>query len=156
MSTSSSSSSPSPYVIPNTVNDSDPMKTALLKGYERQHLHDKIVNVSKNGGGGHKKRKITKTKMSRRKLSLSLRKRISRKLRKSFKKTARKSRLSKRYKKLRNVKGGSTITIPSFNASPNATISSLASNHAQTLAYSSFDSAVNKAPSSPISSPLAP
>jgi hypothetical protein len=155
------SSNINPYVIPHIVNDPNPGQTAVNRGIDRNILQNKLVNVSKGGvaGGGtgtslkSKMKKSKKMKMSKRMSRMSSRRRFSRKFRKSLSKlrlSSRKSVLGRRRNKHKNKKfsrGGAaaTMTIPSFSqTTPNGTsiINQLASNHAQTLAYSAFDSDV--------------
>ena len=163
------SSNINPYVIPHIVNDPNPGQTAVNRGIDRAILQNKLVNVSKGGvaGGGttSSKSKIKKSKkirMSQRMSRMSSRRRFSRKFRKSLSKlrlSSRKSVLGRRrrnkHKNKKFSKGGAaaTMTIPSFSqTTPGGTsiINQLASNHAQTLAYSSFDSDV-KLPAAPVS-----
>ena len=162
-------SNTNPFVIPHIVNDPNPGQTAYNRGIDRNILQNKLVNVSKGGvagGGTSSKSKIKKSKkirMSKRMSRMSSRRRFSRKFRKSLSKlrlSSRKSMLGRRRNKHKNknkkfIIGGdkATITIPSFSqTSPGGTsiINQLASNHAQTLAYSAFDSDV-KLPPAPVS-----
>ena len=161
------SSNINPYVIPHIVSDPNPGQTALNRGIDRINYQDKLVNVSKGGvasGGTSSKSKMKKSKkmkISKRMSRMSSRRRFSRKFRKSLSKlrlSSRKSVLGRRRNKHKNKKfsrGGAaaTMTIPSFSqTTPSGTsiINQLASNHAQTLAYSSFDSDV-KLPAAPVS-----
>lgn len=157
-------SNTNPYVIPHIVSDPNPGQTALNRGIDRNNWQYKLVNVSKGIGGGtsSSKSKIKKSKkmrMSKRMSRMSSRRRFSRKFRKSLSKlrlSSRKSVLGKRRNKHKNknkkfiIGGeGATMTIPSFSqTSPNGTsiINQLASNHAQGLAFSKFDSDVNTTP----------
>ena len=162
------SSNINPYVIPHIVSDPNPGQTAVNRGIDRNIFQNKLVNVSKGGvavaGGGtgtSSKSKIKKSKkmrMSKRMSRMSSRRRFSRKFRKSLSKlrlSSRKSVLGRRRNKHKNKKlsrGGAaaTMTIPSFSqTSKNGTsiINQLASNNAQTLAYSSFDGDVKISPS---------
>jgi hypothetical protein len=152
MSTVSSISNP--YVIPHTVNDSNPSQTALEKGLQRNIYQHNLVNVSKIGGSKSNKKKSKRGKSKHSKTKS--RRRFSRKFRKTLRLSLRKSMLrrrnkNKKIKKLSRGGGGgngSTMTIPSFSqTTPNGTniINQLASNHAQTLAYSTYDGDV-KAP----------
>ena len=160
-------SNTNPFVIAQIVSDPNPGQTAYNRGIDRNILQNKIVNLSKSGvvGGGtsskSKMKKSKKMRMSKRMSRMSSRRRFSRKFRKSLSKlrlSSRKSVLGKRRNKHKNKKfskGGAaaTMTIPSFSqTTPNGTsiINQLASNHAQTLAYSSFDSDV-KLPPAPVS-----
>ena len=162
------SSNINPYVIPHIVSDPNPGQTALNRGIDRNNWQHKLVNVSKGGvaGGGtsskSKMKKSKKMRMSKRMSRMSSRRRFSRKFRKSLSKlrlSSRKSVLGRRrqnkHKNKKFSKGGAaaTMTIPSFSqTTPGGTsiINQLASNHAQTLAYSSFDSDV-KLPAAPVS-----
>jgi len=158
MSTTSSPVSPSnvsdssKFVIAHPVTDSNPSKTALQAGVARNEYQHNLVNISKGKMGGGKKNK-NKNKRS---------KKYSRKsvMKKRFSKRFRRSILRKKSRKLRlrkvSLHGGSTVnngdklTIPSFRqTSPTGTgiINQLAGNHAQTLAYSAYDSQVSKPPS---------
>ena len=152
-----------PLVISNPVNDANPSLTAYNKGMERHHYQHRLINVSKSGGASSKSKmkKSKKMRMSKRMSRMSSRRRFSRKVRKSLSKlrlSSRKSVLGRRRNKHKNKKfskGGAaaTMTIPSFSqTTPGGTsiINQLASNHAQTLAYSSFDSDV-KLPAAPVS-----
>lgn len=158
-------SNTNPFVIAQIVSDPNPGQTAYNRGIDRNILQNKIVNLSKGIGGGtsskSKMKKSKKMKMSKRMSRMSSRKRFSRKFRKSLSKlrlSSRKSVLGRRRNKHKNKKfskGGAaaTMTIPSFSqTTPSGTsiINQLASNHAQTLAYSSFDSDV-KLPPAPVS-----
>ena len=162
-------SNTNPYVIPHIVSDPNPGQTAYNRGIDRNIYQHNLVNVSKGGvagGGTSSKSKIKKSKkirMSKRMSRMSSRRRFSRKFRKSLSKlrlSSRKSMLGRRRNKHKNknkkfIIGGdkATITIPSFSqTSPGGTsiINQLASNHAQTLAYSAFDSDV-KLPPAPVS-----
>ena len=163
------SSNINPYVIPHIVSDPNPGQTALNRGIDRHNHQNNLVNVSKGGvaGGGtgtSSKSKIKKSKkirMSKRMSRMSSRRRFSRKFRKSLSKlrlSSRKSVLGRRRNKHKNKKfsrGGAaaTMTIPSFSqTTPNGTaiINQLASNHAQSLAYSAFDGDV-KLSATPVS-----
>lgn len=156
MSTVSSVSNP--YVIPHTVSDPNPSQTAFNKGVERNVFQHQLVNVSRSGGS--KSNKKSNKKQSKRGKS---RRKFSRKFRKSLRLSLRKSMLRRRNRNKKNKKlsrggAGDTMTIPSFSqTTPNGTsiINQLASNHAQTLAYSSFDGDV-KPPAAPAAAPGAP
>ena len=140
------SSNLNPYVIPHTLSDPNPSQTAFNKGVERNLFQHQLVNVSRSGGS--KKSRGKKGKKS--KYASSSRRKFSRKFRKSLRRSSRsrKSMLRRRNKNKKLSRGGAaaaTMTIPSFSqTTPNGTsiINQLASNHAQTLAYSSFDSDV--------------
>ena len=152
MSTTASPVSPS-YVIPHTVTDANPGKTALEAGAARNAYQHGLVQVSKGMGGGKNKNK--KSKKHNRKSAMK--KRFSKKFRRSIlRKKSR--RINKKHKKA-SLRGGSNpsssdnnangdkLTIPSFRqTSPTGTniISQLAGNHAQTLAYSAYDDQVTK------------
>jgi hypothetical protein len=136
------------YVIPHTMSDPNPSQTAYNKGVERNVNQDNLVNVSKSGGSKKRKDKKGKGKKGKKsKSASSSRRKFSRKFRKSLRLSSRKSMLRRRNKNKKFSRGGAaaTMTIPSFSqTTPNGTsiINQLASNHAQTLAYSSFDSDV--------------
>ena len=144
------SSNLNPYVIPHTLSDPNPSQTAFNKGVERNLFQHQLVNVSRSGGS--KKSRGKKGKKS--KYASSSRRKFSRKFRKSLRRSSRsrKSMLRQRNKNKKLSRGGAaaaTMTIPSFSqTTPNGTsiINQLASNHAQTLAYSSFDGDVKIAP----------
>lgn len=147
MSTVSSTSNP--YVVSHTITDANPAQTAVNKGIERNMHQHNLVNVSKSGGSKKSKNKgRSKGKKGKRSKSASLsRRKFSRKFRKSLRRSSRKSMLRRRNKNKKLSRGGgdATITIPSFSqTTPGGTsiINNLASNHAQTLAYSSFDADV--------------
>jgi hypothetical protein len=149
MSTVSSTSNP--YVISHTINDANPAQTAVNKGIERNMHQHNLVNVSKSGGSKKSKNKSgsgSRGKKGKRSKSASLsRRKFSRKFRKSLRRSSRKSMLRRRNKNKKISRGGgdATITIPSFSQTSTggtSIINNLASNHAQTLAYSSFDSDV--------------
>lgn len=156
MSTTASSVTPSninndnsKYVIPHTDVDANPSKTALEAGAARNAYQHQLVQVSKGkmDGGENGKNKNKKSKKYSRKSTMK--KRFSKKFRRSIlRKKSRKLRLKKV-----SLHGGSTVnngdklTIPSFRqTSPTGTgiINQLAGNHAQTLAYSAYDSEVSK------------
>jgi hypothetical protein len=151
---SPSSVSPSSFVVPHAVTTgSDPSKTAMEAGAARNaHQHD-LVQVSKGkvGGGKNKNKNKNSKKYSR---NSAMKKRFSKKFRRSIlRRKTRKFGLHKKNKKALALRGGATInngdklTIPSFlQTSVGGTniINQLAGNHAQTLAYSSYDDAVSK------------
>jgi hypothetical protein len=149
------SSNLNPYVIPHTLSDPNPSQTAFNKGVERNLFQHQLVNVSRSGGS--KKSRGKKGKKS--KYASSSRRKFSRKFRKSLRRSSRKSILRRRNKNKKLSRGGAaaaTMTIPSFSqTSQNGTsiIKNLASNHAQTLAYSAFDGDVKLAPAA---APAAP
>lgn len=166
MATVSSNINPNPYVIPQTNVDPNPSLTAFNKGVDRNDYQNRLVTVSRSGGSGGsggsgtssktKMKKSKKMKMSKRMSRMSSRRRFSRKFRKSLRLSSRKNMLrGARRNKHKNKKlsrgGAGTMTIPSFSqTTPKGTaiINQLASNHAQTLAYSSFDGDV-KPPGAP-------
>ena len=146
--------SPSPFVIPHAVTTgSDPSKTAMELGAARNAHQHALVQVSKGkvggGGGGKNKNKKKSKKYSRKS---AMKRRFSKKFRRSV--LRRNSRKMSLYKKNKNaLRGGATVNnvdkliIPSFpQGSPagSVIINQLAGNHAQTLAYSSYDDAVSK------------
>jgi len=149
------SSNLNPYVIPHTLSDPNPSQTAFNKGVERNLFQHQLVNVSRSGGS--KKSRGKKGKKS--KYASSSRRKFSRKFRKSLRRSSRKSILRRRNKNKKLSRGGAaaaTMTIPSFSqTTPNGTsiINQLASNHAQTLAYSSFDGDVKIAPTAAAAAP---
>ena len=147
------SSNMNPYVIPHTLSDPNPSQTAFNKGVERNTYQHNLVSLSKSGGSKKSKHKgrsrVKKGKKS--KSASSSRRKFSRKFRKSL--SSRKSMLRRRNKNKNKMfsRGGgdATMTIPSFSqTTPNGTsiINQLASNHAQTLAYSAFDGDVKMTP----------
>ena len=154
MSTTASLVNPSSvYVIPHTVTDANPGKTALEAGAARNaHQHD-LVMVSKGKVGGGKKNK-NKNKKNSKKYSRksAMKKRFSQRFRRSVLRRKSRKMLHKKNKKSLHGGAGATangekLTMPSFRqTSPTGTgiISQLAGNHAQTLAYSSYDDAVSK------------
>ena len=153
MSTTVSPVSPS-YVIPHTVVDANPSKTALDAGIARRDYQHDLVNISKSKAGGGENKKNKKKKSKRYNRKSAMKKRFSKKFRRSIlRKKSRRMSLHKKNKKA-SLHGGSTatnggdkLTIPSFRqASPTGTaiISQLAGNHAQTLAYSAYDDQVTK------------
>ena len=145
-----------PYVISHPVNDANPSLTALNKGIERNDYQHRLINVSKSGGASSKSKmkKSKKMRMSKRMSKMSSRRRFSRKFRKSLSKSrlsSRKSVLGRRRNKNKNkmfIRGGAaTMPIPSFpQSSKNGTtiINLLATNHAQGVSNSEFDSAVKQ------------
>ncbi len=153
------SSNMNPYVIPHIMSDPNPSQTAYNKTVERNLLQYQIANLSRSGGSkksrGKKGKKLKYASSSRRKFSRKFRKTLRLSLRKSM---LRRRNKNKKIKKLSRGGGGngSTMTIPSFSQTTlNGTniINQLASNHAQTLAYSAFDGDV-KAPA-PAAAPAA-
>jgi hypothetical protein len=147
-------SNTNPFVIAQIVSDPNPGQTAYNRGIDRNILQNKIVNLSKSGGSKkskHKSRSRGK-KGKKSKSNSSIRRKFSRKFRKSLRMSSRKSMLRRRNKNKKLSRGGAaTMTIPSFSqTTPNGTsiINQLASNHAQTLAYSAFDSDVKITPTS--------
>jgi len=148
------SSVSNPYVISHPVTDANPGQTALNKGIERNNYQHSLVNVSKSGGASSKSKmkKNKKMRKSKRMSKMSSRRKFSQKFRKSLRRSSHKSMLLRRRnknKKLSRGGAGATMTIPSFSqTTPNGTsiINKLASNNAQTLAYSSFDGDVKIAP----------
>lgn len=151
------SSNLNPYVIPHTLSDPNPSQTAFNKGVERNLFQHQLVNVSRSGGS--KKSRGKKGKKS--KYASSSRRKFSRKFRKSLRRSSRshKNIMKRRNKNKKLSRGGAaaaTMTIPSFSqTSQNGTsiIKNLASNHAQTLAYSAFDADVKIAPTAAAAAP---
>jgi hypothetical protein len=159
MSTTASPVSPS-YVIPHTVTDANPGKTALEAGAARNAHQHALVMVSKGkvGGGGSGKNKNKNKKSKKYSRKSAMKKRFSKKFRRSvLRRKSRKLSLHKNKKassssSSSSLYGGATesdnkMTIPSFRqASPTGTgiINQLAGNHAQTLAYSAYDGEVSK------------
>lgn len=156
MSTTASPVSPSSFVIPHTVTDANPGLTAMQAGAARNaHQHD-LVMVSKGkigGGSGKNKNKNKKSKKYSR--NSAMKKRFSKKFRRSIlRRKSRKTSLHKKNKKALALRGGATTsgdkwTIPSFSQTSVGganIINQLAGNHAQTLAYSTYDDAVSKPP----------
>ena len=151
MSTTASPASPS-YVIPHTVTDANPGKAAIDAVDKRNEQLHALVQVSKGKvvGGKHKnKNKNKKSKKYSRKSVMK--KRFSKKFRRSI--SRRKSRKMSLYKKnkkaLHGGASGDKWTIPSFSQTSVGganIINRLAGNHAQTLAYSTYDDAVSKPP----------
>jgi hypothetical protein len=147
MSTTVSPINPDKFVIPHTVAPGSPSQTALQMYTARNQYQNALVQVSKGKmGGGLKNKKHKKSKKYRKS---SMKKRFSKKFRKSI---MRRRKSSFRNKNKKALHGGasispSTLPIPSFpQASFGGTsiINQLASNHAQTLAYSEFDDQVGK------------
>ena len=140
------------FVIPHPVTTgSDPSKTAMEAGAARNEYQHTLGQVSKGkvGGGSGKKNKNKKSKKYSSKSAMK--KRFSKRFRRSIlKRKTRKIGLYKKNKKA--LYGGATasgdkLTIPSFRqTSPTGTgiINQLAGNHAQTLAYSTYDDQVLK------------
>ena len=142
---------PDKFVIPHTVAPGSPSQIALQMGIARNEHQNALVQVGKGKvGGGLKNKKHKKSKKYRKS---SMKKRFSKKFRKSImrQKQSKVRKLSFRNKNKKALHGGAnqnTLTIPSFSqTSPGGTsiINKLASNHAQTLAYSQYDSQVGKA-----------
>jgi hypothetical protein len=142
---------PDKFVIPQTVAPGSPSQTALQMYTARNEYQNALVQVSKGKVGGMGKNK--KHKKSKKYRKSTMKKRFSKKFRKSImrRKESKVRKLSFRNKNKKALRGGaeSTLTIPSFpQTSYEGTdiINQLASNHAQTLAYSEFDDQVgNKA-----------
>jgi hypothetical protein len=113
------------------------------------HQHA-LVQVSKGkiGGGGSGKNKNKNKKSKKYSRKSAMKKRFSKKFRRSIlRRKSRKMNLHKKNKKALALRGGATITIPSFQqTSVGGTniINQLAGNHAQTLAYSAYDGDVSK------------
>ena len=159
MSTTASPVSPSSYVIPHTVTTgSNPSVDAMLVGAARNAHQHALVQVSKGkvggGGGGNNKNKNKKNSKKYSRKS-AMKKRFSKKFRRSIlRRKSRKFSLHKKNRKALALRGGATtdgngdkLTIPSFRQTSPAgsgIINQLAGNHAQTLAYSEFDSQVTK------------
>lgn len=141
---------PDKFVIPHTVTPGSPSQIALQMGIARNEHQNALVQVGKGKvGGGLKNKKHKKSKKYRKS---SMKKIFSKKFRKSImrQKQSKVRKLSFRNKNKKGLHGGAvnTLTIPSFSqTSPGGTsiINKLASNHAQTLAYSQYDSQVGKA-----------
>jgi hypothetical protein len=145
----------SPYVVPHTVTTgSNPRLEAIQAGAARTADQHALVMVSKGkvgGGSGGKKNKKSK-KYSRKS---AMKNRFSKKFRRSIlRRKSRKMSLHKKNKKALALRGGATVnngdklTVPSFPQSVGGTniINQLAGNHAQTLAYSTYDGDVSKPP----------
>ena len=142
---------PDKFVIPHTVTPGSPSQIALQMGIARNEHQNALVQVGKGKvGGGLKNKKHKKSKKYRKS---SMKKRFSKKFRKSImrQKQSKVRKSSFRNKNKKALHGGAnqnTLTIPSFSqTSPGGTsiINKLASNNAQTLAYSQYDSQVGKA-----------
>ena len=133
------------YVLPHTMTDPNPSQTAFNKGVERNLFQHQLVNVSKSGGSKKRKDKKGKGKKGKKsKSASSIRRKFSRKFRKSLRLSSRKSMLRRRNKNKKLSRGGAaaTMTIPSFSQTSKdgtSIISNLATNHAKTLANSAFD-----------------
>lgn len=135
----------SKFVIPHYVNDADPSKTAFKVGLARSEYQHNLNQVSKGKMSGGKNKNKRSKKHSRKSV---MRKRFSKRFRRSI--LRRKSRKMNLHKKNKKGLRGGGIIIPSFRqASPTGTgiINQLAGNHAQTLAYSKYDSQVSTPPS---------
>lgn len=140
---------PDKLVIPQTVAPGSPSQTALQMSIARNDYQNALVQVSKGKVGGMGKNK--KHKKSKKYRKSSMKKRFSKKFRKSImrRKQSKVRKLSFRNKNKKALRGGaeSTLTIPSFSQTSSEgtnIINQLASNHAQTLAYSEFDDQVGK------------
>lgn len=154
MSTTASPISPSntsdsnQYVVPHTGNDSNPRQTALDAGIARSTYQHNLVQVSRGKIGGGKNKNKKSKKYSRKSV---IKKKFTKKFRRSIlRKKSRRMRLHKKNKKISHG-GGDKLTIPSFQQTSPAgsdIINKLATNNAQTLAYSKYDSEVSKPPSS--------
>lgn len=151
---STTASPVSPFVVPHTITTgSNGSKSAMEAGAARTEHQHALVMVSRGkvggGGGGGGKKNIKNKKNSKKYIRKSaMKKRFSKKFRRSvLRRKTRKFGLNKKNKKALALRGGATINIPSFRqASPEGSgiINQLAGNHAQTLAYSSYDDAVSK------------
>jgi hypothetical protein len=144
MSTTASSVSPSPFVIPHIITTgSNPSSEAAAATAARNAHQHALVMVSKGKvGGGKNKNKKNLKKYSRKS---SMKKRFSKKFRRSI--LRRKSRKMSLHKNKKALHGGSgnKLIIPSFPQSTGTNIiNQLAGNHGQTLAYSEFDDQVSK------------
>ncbi len=146
----------SKYVISHPVTTgSNPSETALKARAALNEYQHGLVQVSKGkiGGGGSGKNKKNKNKKSKKYTRKSaMKKRFSKKFRRSILRRKSRKMLHKKNKKASLHGGagatasGDKLTIPSFRTSPTATgiINQLAGNHAQTLAYSAYDHQVSK------------
>jgi hypothetical protein len=147
----------SKYVIPHPVTTgSNPSETALKARAALNEYQHGLVQVSKGkiGGGGSGKNKKNKNKKSKKYTRKSaMKKRFSKKFRRSILRRKSRKMLHKKNKKA-SLHGGASatangdkLTIPSFRqTSPTGTgiINQLAGNHAQNLAYSEYDDQVSK------------
>ena len=159
MSTTASPVSPS-FVIPHTVTTgSNPSLDAMQAGAVRNAHQHALAMVSKGkvgGGGGGKNKNKNKKNSKKYSRKSAMKKRFSKKFRRSIlRRKSRKISLHKKNRKALALRGGAAInngdklTIPSFrqtNLAGSGIINQLAGNHAQTLAYSTFDGAVTKPP----------
>lgn len=156
MSTTASPISPSntsdsnQYVVPHTVNNSNPSQTALDAGIARSTYQHNLVQVSRGKIGGGKNKNKKSKKYSRKSV---IKKKFTKKFRRSIlRKKSRRMRLHKKNKKISHGgSNGDKLTIPSFQQTSPAgsdIINKLATHNAQTLAYSKYDSEVSKPPSS--------
>jgi len=147
----------SKYVIPHPVTTgSNPSETALKARAALNEYQHGLVQVSKGkiGGGGSGKNKKNKNKKSKKYTRKSaMKKRFSKRFRRSVLRRKSRKMLHKKNKKA-SLHGGASatangdkLTIPSFRqTSPTGTgiINQLAGNHAQNLAYSEYDDQVSK------------
>ena len=144
----------SKYVIAHPVTDANPSETALKAGAARNEYQHALGQVSKGkvgGGGSGKKNKNKKSKKYSRKSAMK--KRFSKRFRRSVLRRKSRKMLHKKNKKASLHGGagatasGDKLTIPSFRqTSPTGTgiINELAGHRAQTLAYSAYDDQVSK------------
>jgi hypothetical protein len=147
----------SKYVIAHPVTTgSNPSLTAVQAGAARNEYQHGLVQVSKGkiGGGGSGKKNKNKNKNKKSKKysrKSAMKKRFSKKFRRSVLRRKSRKMLHKKNKKASLHGGagatasGDKLTIPSFRqTSPTGTgiINQLAGNHAQTLAYSAYDGEV--------------
>ena len=144
----------SKYVIAHPVTDANPSKTAMEAGAARNEYQHALGQVSKGkvgGGGSGKKNKNKKSKKYSRKSAMK--KRFSKRFRRSVLRRKSRKMLHKKNKKASLHGGagatasGEKLTIPSFRqTSPTGTgiINQLAGNNAQTVAYSAYDDQVSK------------
>ena len=142
----------SKYVIAHPVTDANPSKTAVQAVAARNEYQHALGQVSKGkvgGGGSGKKNKNKKSKKYSRKSAMK--KRFSKRFRRSVLRRKSRKMLHKKNKKASLHGGagatasGDKLTIPSFRqTSPTGTgiINQLAGNNAQTLAYSAYDGEV--------------
>ena len=143
----------SKYVIAHPVTDANPSKTAMEAGAARNEYQHALGQVSKGkvgGGGSGTKNKNKKSKKYSRKSAMK--KRFSKRFRRSVLRRKSRKMLHKKNKKSLHGGAGATangdkLTIPSFRqTSPTGTgiINQLAGHRAQTLAYSAYDDQVSK------------
>jgi len=134
-------STPMNYVIPHNVAPGSASEVAYQKYVTRNEIQNAIAQLSTTGGRNKKYKKSKKYQRS-------IRKRFSKKFRKSVMRRKVRTLNIRNKKNKKSLHGGAaTLTIPSFpqsNGQGPTNTKDAATNHSRIVSYSEFDSQVRK------------